>query len=278
MGSAREFLRAVAPPVVKRLYRRLRLMTQASIRSLAFRVVTCRVRGVEVQLEISSPIERYRAESYATKEPETMDWLEHNLRPNDVFMDVGANIGLYSLFAAKLSRDCTVYAFEPESQNFGRLCRNLALNSATNVIPCNCALSKREAFDFFYVGELQAGAALHSLGRPSALRAGTDASVLRQGTIAVTLDALVNRYGLPQPNLLKIDVDGSEDDILTGAETVLKSAGLRTILVEVNLREGESFPGPERRLLQAGYRVSARGLSAQELNGTLSRNYIFDRG
>nr|MBI3612068.1 FkbM family methyltransferase [Nitrospirota bacterium] len=256
----------------------MQLLTQASIRSLAFKVVTCRVRGVEVQIEISSPIERYRADTYSTKEPETLDWLEQNLRPNDVFLDVGANIGLYSLFAAKLGRDCTVYAFEPESQNFGRLCRNLALNEATNVIPCNCALSNREAFDFFYVGELQAGAALHSLGRPSALRAGTGAPVLRQGTIAVTLDALVNRYGLPQPNLLKIDVDGGEDDILAGAETVLKSAGLRTILVEVNVREGESSPGPERRLLQAGYRVSARGLSAQELNGTLSRNYIFERG
>jgi len=278
MDGARNFFRTVAPPVVKRLYHRMKLMTQASIRSLAFRVVTCRVRGVEVRIEISSPIERYRADSYSTKEPETLDWLERNLRPDDVFMDMGANIGLYSLFAAKLRRDCTVYAFEPESQNFGRLCRNLALNGATNVIPCNCALSNREAFDFFYVGELQAGAALHSLGRPSALRAGTAAPVLRQGTIAVTLDALVNRYGLPQPNLLKIDVDGGEDDILAGAEMVLKSAGLRTVLVEVNLREGESSPGSEWRLLQAGYRVSARGLSVQELNGTVSRNYIFDRG
>jgi FkbM family methyltransferase len=278
MGGARDFLRAVAPPAVQRLYRRMRLMTQAAIRSLAFKVVTCRVRGVEVRLEISSPIERYRADSYSTKEPETLDWLERNLRPDDVFMDVGANIGLYSLFAAKLRRDCTVYAFEPESQNFSRLCRNLELNGAANMIPCNCALSNREAFDFFYVGELQAGAALHSLGHPCTLRAGTGAPVLRQGTVAVTLDALVNRYGLPQPNLLKIDVDGGEDDILAGAETVLKSAELRTILVEVNLREGEPTPGPERRLLRAGYRVATRGLSAQELNGTLSRNYIFDRG
>lgn len=277
MGAIRQWLRAAAPAVVKRHYHWMRQLAQTAIRSLAFRVVTCRVRGVEIRLEIFSPIERYRADTYATKEPETLDWLERNLRPHDVFMDVGANIGLYALFAARLVPDSTVYAIEPESQNFARLCRNLALNGLANVIPCSCALSNREAFDLFYVGELQAGAALHSLGRPSALRPESESPALRQGAIAVTLDALVGRYGLPPPNLLKIDVDGGEDDILAGAEAVLKSAGLRTVLVEVNCRDGESAPGPERRLLQAGYRVAGKGLSAQELNGTLSRNYVFER-
>jgi FkbM family methyltransferase len=242
------------------------------------RKMSCRVRGLEITINVSSPIEQYRAETYASKEPETLDWLDEHLRAGDVFMDVGANIGLYSLYAAKRRPGCRVYAFEPESQNFSRLCANIVENGLSNITPCNVPLADRETFDFFYVGELQAGSALHGFGEASTCRAPDQPGVLRQGALAMTLDALVGKFGLPQPHLLKIDVDGTEGKILSGAQTVLAAPSLRTVLVEVNTRkDGGGVEGPEQLLAGLGFLAVYPNCEGQEFHGTRSRNVIFRR-
>ncbi|MDA2909539.1 FkbM family methyltransferase [Nitrospiraceae bacterium AH_259_D15_M11_P09] len=229
-----------------------------------------------IKVGISSELEHFRAETYSTKEPETIEWLNWNLKDHDVFFDVGANIGLYSLYAAKFNPQCTVYAFEPESQNFARLCTNISINGLTNIIPCNFPLARRETFDFFYVGDMQPGSALHSFGRMNELRLGAENVPLRQGCLAVTLDALAGKYGLPQPALLKIDVDGIENEILDGGEVVLRSNKLRTVLVELNLPHGGHPMGQEQRFASLGYKLQRMG-SLYEMSGIRSQNYIFQR-
>lgn len=195
-----------------------------------FRVARCDVAGIPITIGISTPNEHHRADTYVTKEPETLEWLRQNLRDGDVLYDVGANIGLYSLYAAKLRPSCRVFAFEPESHNFSSLCKNLLLNRVTNVTPCCFPLSDREAFEPFHVYDLQPGGALHSLGAPSSFR--DEPPMATYGALSVTIDALVARYRLPPPNLVKLDVDGIEERILGGAGAVLASGALRTILVE----------------------------------------------
>ena len=71
-------------------------------RRAVFPIARCKVDGLSIAIRISTPNEHHRADTYATKEPETIEWLRDNLRDGDVFYDVGANIGLYSLYAAKL--------------------------------------------------------------------------------------------------------------------------------------------------------------------------------
>src|SRR5206468_150350 len=105
-------------------------------RRLVFPITRRRVGGITLALHVSSAQEHYRADTYATKEPETIEWVRRRLGKGDVLFDVGANIGLYSLFAAKLEPSCRVVAFEPESNNFSSLCRNVLLNRLDNVIPC----------------------------------------------------------------------------------------------------------------------------------------------
>jgi FkbM family methyltransferase len=269
-------LRAITPDLLKTLYRKSRI----AIRTVTHAfdpTMSCRVRDKVIRLGVSSELERYRAESYSSKEPETLDWLEENLKDGDVFMDVGANIGLYSLYAATLRSHAQIYAFEPEAHNFFRLCRNILLNGATNITPCNFPLSDCETFDLFYVGDRQAGAALHSFGRLSEFRRGPECVLLRQGAIAVTLDALVGRYGLPQPALLKVDVDGLEEKILNGAEAVLKSARLRTILIEVTGKNDAGSAWPEQKLSPLGYALTRKSDWIAELNGLRSQNYILSR-
>jgi FkbM family methyltransferase len=186
---------------------------------------------------------------------------------------VGANIGLYTLFAAKLCPSCRVYAFEPESNNFSSLCRNVLLNRLENVIPCSFPLSGREGFALFHVYGLEPGAALHSLGEPSAFR--EEAPTLLQGTLTTTLDAVVRPGALPSPTLLKLDVDGLEESILDGGPALLASTALRSILVEVTTANADDVSWAERKLARHRFRPTAEEWST-EIPAS-SRNYIFDR-
>jgi FkbM family methyltransferase len=246
-------------------------------RRVVFPVAHCKVNGLTIAVRISTSNEHYRADTYATKEPETIEWLRENLRDGDVFYDVGANIGLYSLYAAKLSPSCRVFAFEPESHNFGNLCGNLLLNRVENVTPCFFPLSSHEAFASFYIYDLRPGGALHSLGRPSPLRDGPP--LLKTGAVAATIDALVSRHGLPSPDLLKLDVDGNEEQILDGAAAVLASGSLRSILVEVtwpdHLKHALSWA--ETKLASYGYQLKGKSTWSTELCGQQSANFIFVR-
>jgi FkbM family methyltransferase len=240
-------------------------------------VARCKIDGLSIAIRISTPNEHYRADTYATKEPETIEWLRDNLRDGDVFYDVGANIGLYSLYAAKLRPACRVFAFEPESHNFGSLCGNLLLNRVENVTPCFFPLSSQEAFAPFYVYDLRAGGALHSLGRPSPLRDGPP--LLATGAIAATIDVLVSRHGLPRPDLLKLDVDGNEEQILDGSAAVLASGSLRSILVEVTWpnEQKPALSWAESKLGSYGYHLKGKSAWSTELSGLRSANFIFVR-
>ena len=71
----------------------------------------------------------WRAETLVTKEPGTIEWLEA-ITPGSVLLDVGANVGMYTVFAAVIS-GARVFAFEPESQNYALLCKNIVTNGIT---------------------------------------------------------------------------------------------------------------------------------------------------
>jgi FkbM family methyltransferase len=82
------------------------------------------------------------------KEPQTCEWIKSEVKAGQVFYDIGANIGIYSILAAKyvggLGR---VYAFEPHNANFSRLLDNIAANGLGEiVVPCNLALYSRDEF------------------------------------------------------------------------------------------------------------------------------------
>lgn len=276
MSSLRSYIKNITPNFVRAYFWQTRRALRSLLRSF-MRVAECNVNGILIKVGISSEMEQFRAETYSTKEPETIDWLNQNLQDCDVFFDVGANIGLYSLYAAKLCPRCRIYSFEPESQNYARLCNNIVLNAITNIIPCNFPLSDRETFDLFCVGEMQPGSALHSFGQLNDFRENSDAVSLKQGALSTTLDTLVAKYGVPQPTLLKIDVDGIEDKILDGAEAVLRSQELRSILVELSFKDEAGITDTEQKLTRLGYKLLIKSNWIWEQKGLKSQNYIFGR-
>lgn len=195
------------------------------------------MNGIQVRVEASNQRELSRVASYSIKEPGTIDWIDEYVEPSDVLYDIGANIGQYSLYAAlRYKEKIRVYSFEPESQNYAALNRNVYINGLSDSITTFClAISDSTHIDSFNVrSHLRAGEAIHQFG--STVDDAGDAfnPVHRQGMMGVSLDDLHFVYGLEFPRHVKIDVDGLEVDVIRGAMRVLNDPRLRSVLIEVN--------------------------------------------
>ena len=203
----------------------------------------CRVRGLNISLDIETEdesgdlrnYEMWRVGHYEHKEPDTLDWIDKYFNPGDVIFDIGANIGQYSLYAARrLEGQCRILAFEPEALNFAKLNRNIVLNDLVDVIVAYpIAISNRTAVDTFYSKTFSVGASLHALGREITQGEIAFKPQNRQGTVSSSLDELTERFSLPVPNHIKVDVDGIEDLIVEGAAGLFQKPELKTVLIEV---------------------------------------------
>lgn len=175
----------------------------------------------------------YRARTLFSKEPEIISWID-GFPLNSVLYDIGANVGLYSVYAAK-SRSSRVLAFEPSFLNLELLFRNIQANNLQDkitIIPLS--LSNCSKIENFYMqnGDNIWGGAHNSSGSNITYDGKFMDNFVTSSQIAISLDLLVEIFQLPTPNYIKIDVDGIEKIILQGA---LKSLSKATgIVIEVD--------------------------------------------
>ena len=226
-----------------------------------------------ISLHADSALALFRARACA-KEPETVRWIEGTFRPNEVFYDVGANVGAYSLIAAKhLHQQIQIYAFEPSFSTFYDLVRNIILNDCQGSIAAyHLALAGTSGPVTLAYSSLEAGSANHrtsSAAGPGALKT---AGTYVQTVMGFSIDDLVRSRGFPVPNHLKLDVDGSEAEILHGAAVTLRDRRVRSILVEVRTVDDQDHAIPSA-LREFGFRLAGEH---QHSDGPVS-NYVFAR-
>ena len=156
------------------------------------------------------------------------------IRPDDVFYDIGANTGLYSCLVADVV-DQPVIAFEPHPENADRLEQNAELNGS-DVTVYRHALSDT-------AGEAELSLTLDKVGSAGhSLMTNDDAT----GSITITMkcgDAFIDDNDLPEPSVLKIDVEGAEGNVLKGLSSTLSRTDCRLVYCEIH----------EDRLESAGY-------------------------
>lgn len=189
--------------------------------------------GVGVGYATPNLVTRWRVESLLSKEPVTIAWID-SFREGDVLVDVGANVGMYSILAAK-ARGVRVFAFEPESQNYALLNRNILLNDLGNRVSAYClAISDQAGYSELHLATLHVGGSCHSFGEPVDFNHQPMQPAFSQGCVAATLDDLVERGVVDAPHHIKIDVDGFENKVVAGAMRTLKGGSVQSLLIEVN--------------------------------------------
>ena len=170
------------------------------------------------------------------KEPWTVNFIEQ-MGDGDVFWDVGANVGPYTLVAAANGRPTV--ALEPGYSSFALLVRNLIDNGFNErVAPLQIALGERTGLQWFNYGDPRPGAASHKIGT---FPGDIPMHFLRHYIMVWRLDDLIPSFGLPWPTHLKIDVDGHELPVLSGAEVALSKA--KGLMLEMPLEQEEALTG-----------------------------------
>ena len=153
---------------------------------------------------------------------EDMGFVLHFLRPDDLFLDIGANVGTYTVLAAGVTGS-SVISFEPIPTSHARLLSNLRVNSLNSrVVALNIGLGAES-------GCLDFSADLDSENH--VLQTGMQI----EGEITkVNVESLDNVLGGRMPTMIKIDVEGFETEVIRGGSFTLNSPSLKAVLIELN--------------------------------------------
>lgn len=178
----------------------------------------------------TNEITTYRALSFSSKEPETLNWID-NFEKKSVFYDIGANVGIYSIYAAK-KNDANVIAFEPSFFNLEILFKNIDINKLNKkVVIVPLALNNINSIEKFNMSDNRHASALSSFGQTYD-QYGNELNIINfYKTIGMKLDTLIEIFKIDLPDYIKIDVDGIEHLILEGSSKCLQNA--KSILVEI---------------------------------------------
>ena len=251
--------------VVKTFIRRLILLTHGkSVGRYATALIlnesfnhTTTVVHLDTELHFCTPndISQWRADSFSTKEPETLEWID-TIPVGSVLWDIGANVGIYSVYAAK-KRSCKVFAFEPSVFNLELLARNIFINNliqAITIIPL--PLSDNLATSNLNMTSTTWGGAMSTFNQSYGHDGETMEKIFVIPTIGISMTDAVHLLRIPQPSHIKMDVDGIEHLILKGGIEVLSKT--QSILIEINDEFIVQADEARRYLIEAGFTLKEK--------------------
>lgn len=220
----------------------------------------------------------WRAQTLMTKEPETIEWID-TIEDDAVLYDIGANVGVYTIYAA-INRKVRVVAFEPLAANYFLLNRNIEENGLSDTVSAYClALNDVDVIDRFHVRDTGFGSALSSFAEPVDHNGNAFKAQFEQGMVGMTLDGFIEMFDPPFPDHIKIDVDGIEDKIVAGAARTLADPRIKSLSIELDAARPEYTDAVVREIEAAGLTLVSKR-RAPELDATPFAdiyNYLFHR-
>ena len=213
------------------------------------------VDGVSFTLPCTNWITHFRWYLFKKKEVEVRHYIDNYVQEGDNFFDVGANIGVFSIYAAKRFSDISCYCFEPEYSNLNVLKDNIVANDIMSKVTIySVAISNTVGLSKLNLQDLTAGAAAHTESKePIDMTHEGYPVVWAEGIATVSLDYISKELNV-FPNVLKIDTDGNEDKVLEGAALLLRDSRLRSLVIEMP-DENEKGQYCSRLLSEANFRL-----------------------
>ena len=227
--------------------------------------------GLLMNLDIGNFVE-YMIYMYGEHDEEWIKKIINYVR-GKTFVDIGANVGIYSLSFFKDAKK--IYAFEPESRNYSRFLGNIKLNSISNIEVIRKAVSSSNRKSKLFIDKVDQG-------RHSLISAGEDFVEVS----STTLDSFVQKNNIRNIGLIKVDAEGAEMKVLQGALKTMRKYHT-PMLVEVNSPTlGISASYPEEifsfmeKLGYSGYALIGgrlKKISAKHFEGVVSENILFKK-
>ncbi len=237
----------------------------------------------EIKFFVPNQITSWRVKTYFTKEPETLEWIDSfEKKENLIFWDIGANIGLYSIYAGVKKDNIQVVAFEPSTQNLNLLSRNIAVNNLSERILINqIALTDTpNKFMSFKESSFIEGGALNAFGVNYNFEGKKLKFINQYKIFGNSINFLLEKKILDIPNYIKIDVDGIEHLILRGAEDFLNNKNIKSILIELNENFSEQYNEVHNILQNSDFKLTAKKHSKEiDISDDFKKtyNFIFER-
>jgi FkbM family methyltransferase len=210
-----------------------------------------------VKLIFHSPnrINEFRIETFSSKEPETLRWIE-NFAENSILWDIGANIGLYTCYAAKL-KNTSVYAFEPSVFNIELLTKNVFINKLSKkvtIVPLPLVDKIKESE--FNLTSKDIGGSNSTFSKDYTYDGSKLKKEFHYKMLGVTMNDCVNVLKIKQPDYIKIDVDGIEHLILECGNQVLRQT--KSVLVEVDEKFALQTEKTNKYLTESGLKLTEK--------------------
>ena len=234
---------------------------------------------------IPSEVIEWRINTYFTKEPETLDWIDNfDNSKKFTFWDIGANIGLYSIYAALKHGNCDVVSFEPSTSNLRTLSRNISINNLENRIKIftNPLSNKTDEFSEMRETQFIEGGALNSFGENYNFEGKEFKSLMTYQLMGKSINSILDNKILEVPSYIKIDVDGIEHLILKGAEKYLNHNNLLSLSIEINEDFTKQFQEVLKIMKDSNFKVLYKKHNEEMFKQGVSSyantyNYVFVR-
>lgn len=155
-----------------------------------------------------------------------------NLDGSGIFIDIGSNIGYYSLIASK--KYAQVYAFEPVPTNINKLYESININKITNIVPIEKAVSDIDN------SKLELTVFPTNMGGSRDIRETINTSIrhMTQYKInniqTITFDSFIKEYNINTVDLIKVDVEGAELHVLNGMKQSLQNKSIKNLILELS--------------------------------------------
>jgi len=223
-----------------------------------------------------------RAEEFFVKEPETLRWID-SFQIGDVLWDVGANVGVYSIYAAH--KGINVCAFEPSFANYWVLNKNIELNQLDSRVSAYCiAISEGVQLGSFNMGDTNIGGALYQFNK-NQLREinypglGKANVVFNQAMISFSIDEFIKIFNPIFPSHIKIDIDGNERNLINGAVGTICDKRLKSVSIELDDGEVDDVKYISEIFKKEGFVLSNKEHAPQYDEGPSKNiyNYLYVR-
>ena len=222
---------------------------------------TIKIPDKKIEIKFFTPnyLTNWLTNEFKTKEPETISWIE-NFKEGDnrkiIFWDIGANLGLYSIYASKIYDNIEVVSFEPSTSNLRVLSRNISINDLHNKIKIFQLPLGEKPFSFSLMRENKfgEGQSINVFDVPLNFEGKKFISSNNYQVLGTSINSILDNKFLQIPNYIKIDIDGLEHLILKGASKYLSHKDIKSIQIEINENFKEQHEMVKKILLENNFK------------------------